>query len=102
VAGANKISNTQLAHYLKFRVGIAAAIGFLLPVFFGFVAVLLFSPRASNFWRTAVLRIPYLLCPVLLLTDISSTWWYLSPLTNATLYGLIAYLWIRVRKAYSN
>jgi len=87
---------------MKFRVGIAAAIGFLLPVFFGFVAVLLFSPRASNFWRTAVLRIPYLLCPVLLLTDISSTWWYLSPLTNATLYGLIAYLWIRVRKAYSN
>src|ERR1035441_7243964 len=68
---------------MKFRVGIAAAIGFLVPVFLGFVAVLLFSPRASNFWIATVLRIPYLLCPVLLLTDSSSTWWYLSPLTNA-------------------
>jgi hypothetical protein len=29
---------------MKFRVGIAAAIGFLVPVFLGFVAVLLFSP----------------------------------------------------------
>jgi hypothetical protein len=83
------------------RIGIAAAVGFLLPVFFGFVAVLLFSPRASNFWINTVLRIPYVLCPVLLLSDSSSTWWYLSPFTNAALYGVLAYLWLRVRKAYS-
>jgi hypothetical protein len=67
-----------------------------------FVAVLMISPRASNFWINIALRIPYVLCPVLLLSDSSSTWWYLSPLTNAALYGVIAYLWLRVRKAYAN
>jgi hypothetical protein len=51
---------------------------------------------------TTVLRIPYVLYPVLLLSDSSSTWWYLSPLTNATLFGLVAYLWLRLRKAYAN
>jgi hypothetical protein len=87
---------------MKLKIGIAAAIGFLLPVICGFVAVLMISPRAGNFWINIALRIPYVLCPVLLLSDSSSTWWYLSPLTNAALYGVIAYLWLRVKKAYAN
>ncbi len=87
---------------MKLRVGAAAAIGFLLPLVCGFIAVLLLSPRPSNFWIAAVLRIPYVLCPVLLPSDSSSTWWYLSPLTNAALYGSIAYLWLRVRKTYAS
>ncbi len=80
----------------------AAAIGFLLPVMFGFVAVLLFNSRAGNFWINAVVRVPYVLCPILLLTDSSSTWWYVCPLTNAALYGFSAYAWIRARNSYAN
>jgi hypothetical protein len=87
---------------IKLSIGLAAAVGFLLSVLFGSIAVLLISPPGKQFGINTVLRIPYVMCPVLLLSDSSSTWWYLSPLTNAALYGAITYLWLRVRRAYGN
>jgi hypothetical protein len=71
-------------------------------VIYGFVVVLIISPRTGNFWINPVVHVPYVLCPVLVLSDSSSTWWYLSPLTNAALYGVTAYVWFRVRGSYAS
>jgi hypothetical protein len=81
-------------------INIAFVVGFIVPLFSGFVAMVLFSAREETTFIKVVLTIPYVLCPFLLLGDsVHTNWWLASPFLNGALYALIAYLGLRIRGA---
>jgi hypothetical protein len=82
-------------HGIKFdhRIVIAAAIGFLVPIFWGFLELLFIHVRLSEstlrIWTTT----RFITCPFWS-TPLSNT----QPLVNAALYAAIAFISIKVTR----
>ena len=71
----------------KPRVIAAAVIGFLVPIFWGIAAFILFN-AGESFWTTVFWWLVYLTCPFWILPGTAGM--LLMPFLNAGLYGLVA------------
>ena len=70
------------------RVALWAAFGFCVPIFWGVMAFVFFTAPESR-WTDLFWYSVYVTCPPWLLPENS---WLLTPLANAALYGLVAFL----------
>jgi hypothetical protein len=72
------------------RIFIWMVIGALVPIFWGVVAFINFNARQSK-WTDLFWNLVYITCPPWLLPE--NDWsMVLTPLANAVLYGLVAFL----------
>jgi hypothetical protein len=79
----------------------AAAIGFFVPVFWSVLGFILFNARESV-WTDIFWDAVHITCPL----------WYLDfpdgidvvaqPLLNATLYGFVAFVWLRIKQSFKS
>jgi hypothetical protein len=71
------------------RIFIWMVIGAFVPIFWGIAGFILFNARQSR-WTDLFWNAVYITCPPWLLPDDWSMW--ITPLANAVLYGLAAFL----------
>ena len=81
------------------RVKVAAAIGFLAPIFWGILAFIFFN-AAESFLTTLFWYLVYVTCPFWFLPGRLGMW--LMPFLNAALYVLIAAGTLRFRRTPSD
>jgi hypothetical protein len=74
-----------------------AAVGFMVPVFWGVLSFILFNAHES-LWTDIYWYLVYITCPSWLLPE-SSLSWLVTPLLNACLYGSIAMVIVLIRRA---
>jgi hypothetical protein len=72
------------------RVALWSAIGFFVPIFWGVMSFIFFNARQSR-WTDLYWILVYITCPPWLLPENSWSLW-ITPIANAVLYGLIAFL----------
>ena len=77
-----------------------AAVGFMVPVFWGVLSFILFNARQS-LWTDVYWYLVYVTCPFWLLPESSISWVDLldTPVLNACLYGSIAMVIVHVRRS---
>jgi hypothetical protein len=77
-----------------------AAVGFMVPVFWGVLSFILFNAHQS-LWTDVYWLLVYITCPFWLLPDTSISWvdWLDTPVLNACLYGSIAIVIVRIRRS---
>jgi ABC-type dipeptide/oligopeptide/nickel transport system permease component len=72
------------------RVAIWAALGFAVPIFWGVMAFIFFNAREAR-WTDLFWYSVYVTCPPWLLPENSWSLW-ITPVANAALYGIVAFL----------
>jgi hypothetical protein len=77
----------------------AVIVGFLVPVFWGVLEMILFNAKESV-WTQLVSAAEYVTCPFWVLKEDISGSFSLS--FNAALYGSLVFLWFRLRAAKSS
>jgi hypothetical protein len=83
---------------LKNPVAWAAAVGFIMPLFWGVLAFLNFNAaesRSSDLFWDAV----HITCPFWDLNLAGDADLFLLPCLNAALYGLVTFLFIRIKRS---
>ena len=77
-----------------------AAIGFMVPVFWGVLGFILFNARES-IWTTLFWILVYITCPPWLVPETSMTpGWVVAPILNACLYGTVAVGIVRLHRTF--
>lgn len=84
---------------MKKIVVIAASVGFLVPVLFGLVEMILFNAKGGGWEEFVAMRLPYILCPPWALGDGRAIWMIIIPLLNAGLYAGIAAVVVKTESA---
>src|SRR5260370_42658555 len=76
----------------------ASAVGFLVPVFWIVLSFILFTVRESK-WTDIYWDLVHFTCPVWNLQGLGGVGLVMVPVANAILYGLIAFLSLKIRRS---
>lgn len=83
---------------MRKRILIAAILGFIVPIVYGFIEMLFFNAQDTLLVEFFAGWLPRILCPAWMLADGSAFWFIAIPFLNAATYALIAYLLLQTKK----
>jgi hypothetical protein len=72
------------------RIALFSALGLVVPIFWGVTSFIFFSAPNSR-WTDLYWNLVYITCPPWLLPENQWSMW-ITPIANAVLYGLVAFL----------